>query len=149
MTERVTAQRQVAIVATLTSLSVASYVSRTLMSVAGPTLMSSYRISETDMGAIYSAFLIGYAGFMIPGGHLIDKIGSRRALTVVSIGMAVTSVLTAAAGLPQLTFALSAWSWLLAIRLLLGVMSAPMYPSAARANASWIDPKIARGYRDG
>ena len=36
-------------------------------------VMRDCRLTETDMGWIYSAFLLGYVVFMIPGGWLADR----------------------------------------------------------------------------
>ena len=38
-------------------------------------IMAQYDISTTQMGAVYSAFLIAYTLFMIPGGWVIDRLG--------------------------------------------------------------------------
>jgi hypothetical protein len=35
------------------------------------------RIEPTRMGWVYSPFVSGYAGFMIPGGELTDRLGPR------------------------------------------------------------------------
>ena len=46
-------------------------------------------ISEKQMGAVYSAFLVLYTLFMIPGGWFIDRFGPRAAWMVLGFGAAV------------------------------------------------------------
>ena len=59
------------VVALLFGFSLISYFDRTIMSIAGPQLMKDFAISPTQMGAVYSAFILGYALLMVPGGHLV------------------------------------------------------------------------------
>ena len=63
------------IVALMVLLSVMSYFDRTIMSIAGPGMIHDFGLSETQMGSVYSAFLLGYALMMIPGGRLADRWG--------------------------------------------------------------------------
>ena len=71
--------RQMALVGLMIALSGMSYFDRTIMSIAGPGIMKEYGISETAMGAVYSAFLLSYTICMTPGGWLTDLFGPRRA----------------------------------------------------------------------
>ena len=45
------------------------------MSIAGPGMIHDFGLSDTQMGSVYSAFLLGYALMMIPGGRLADRWG--------------------------------------------------------------------------
>src|SRR6187200_3082696 len=49
-------------------------------------IMAQFQISPETMGVIYSAFLIIYTLFMIPGGWLIDRRGPRIAMACVAFG---------------------------------------------------------------
>ncbi len=89
-----------------------------------------YGISETNMGWVYTAFLIVYTLGMLPGGWLIDRIGSARALTLLGLSMGTFVVLTGALGW-VLTGAERLWLGLLVIRSLTGLCSAPLHPGAA------------------
>jgi MFS family permease len=91
------------------------------------------------MGAIFSAFVLGYALLMIPGGWLADRIGPRFALIIVGFGTAVLTSITALGSRSGLGALLGVFPAFLGIRLLLGIASAPLYPSAARMNANWMD----------
>ena len=110
------------------------------MSVAGTErLMEEYKISEEQMGAVYSAFLLIYTLMMIPGGWLIEQVGPRWALGLMGIGTAALATLT---GLPGwgLIPVVAAFPAFVLIRGVLGAVTVPMYPGAARAISLWIPP---------
>lgn len=57
-----------------------AHVNRLSIVTAGDTrIMAQYAIKPTLMGWVYSAFLITYTICMIPGGLVIDRLGSHRA----------------------------------------------------------------------
>ena len=60
---------QLTIIALLFGFSMISYFDRTIMSIAGPEMIRDFGISPTAMGSVYSAFVLGYALLMIPGGQ--------------------------------------------------------------------------------
>lgn len=112
----------------LMAFSFLGYINRLGMSVAGTErLMTEYDISEEQMGAVYSAFLLTYTLLMIPGGWLIEKIGPRRALGYMGIGTAALVVLT---GLPGwgLIPASTALAAFLLVRGVLGAVTVPHVP---------------------
>jgi MFS family permease len=120
------------------SFSLISYFDRTIMSIAGPQMMIDFGVSPTAMGSVYSAFILGYALTMIPGGLLTDRLGPRRTLTLTGIGSAVFTGLTIIGGRPGLGVLIGVVPALFAIRLGLGVATAPLYPACARMVAPWI-----------
>ena len=126
------------VVALLFGFSLISYFDRTIMSIAGPQLMRDFAISPTQMGAVYSAFILGYALFMIPGGHLSDRLGPRRTLALMGTFSAAFTGLIVFAGKPGLGAYIGIVLALFAIRLGLGVVTAPLYPACARMTANWI-----------
>ena len=87
-------------------------------------------IPETRMGWVYTAFLILYTIGMLPGGWLIDRIGSGRALTLFGLTMGTFVMLTGVLGWVTDTPE-SLWIGLLVIRGLAGVCNAPLHPGAA------------------
>jgi ACS family glucarate transporter-like MFS transporter len=129
---------QTKIVALLFGFSMLSYLDRTIMSIAGPGMIRDFGISPSAMGSVYSAFILGYALLMIPGGHLADRIGARRTLLWMGLGSAVFTGFTVFGGTPGLGALIGVVPALFAIRFLLGVVTAPLYPACARVNASWI-----------
>src|SRR5437870_8973985 len=126
------------IVALLMALCFISHLNRVSMSVAGNSrIMAQYGISPTKMGMVYSAFLLVYTIFMIPGGFFIDRFGPRVALMVMGFGSALFGALTGAVGLG---FALSGQVLLtlIIIRGLMGWLTAPLHPACARAVDNWM-----------
>ncbi|MGC8641109.1 MAG: MFS transporter, partial [Isosphaeraceae bacterium] len=117
-----------------------SHCNRVSIATAGDTrIMKQYGISPTRMGFVYSSFLFMYTAFMIPGGIFIDRVGPRAALLTVGFGSAAFLGLTGAVGL-CLEGPGSVFLGLLVVRGLMGVVSAPLHPSCARAVGNWIPP---------
>jgi ACS family glucarate transporter-like MFS transporter len=125
------------ILAILFAYSFMSWFNRVSIGAAGNAyLMDDYDISETAMGMLDSALLIPYAILMTPGGWLTDRIGPWKALILMGFGSAVFGALTGAVG----WFVLSGtalWLSLFAVRALMGVFTAPIYPASSRIVASW------------
>jgi len=97
-----------------------------------------YKISETSMGWVYSTFLIVYTAMMLPGGWLIDRVGSARALTLLGIVMGTFVMFTGVLGW-RTSDALTLWIGLLVVRGLAGIGNAPLHPGAAHAVSVVID----------
>ena len=51
---------EITLVGLLFLFSVMSYFDRTIMSIAGPQIMKEFGLDPTQMGSIYSAFILGY-----------------------------------------------------------------------------------------
>src|SRR5262245_14713125 len=83
------------IVILMIAFSVMSYFDRTIISIAGPGIMKEFNLSEPQLGAIFTAFLISYAGMNLPGGYMADRLGPRRVLTLVGLGAGLFTGLTA------------------------------------------------------
>ncbi len=130
--------RQLYILALLFGFSMFSYFDRTIMSIAGPQVMIDFGLSPTAMGSIYSAFILGYALAMIPGGVLTDKLGPRRTLTLMGVGSALFTGLTIIGGRPGLGALIGVLPALFAIRFALGIFTAPLYPAGTRMAAHWV-----------
>src|SRR5215472_6431794 len=131
-------REQVVAVALMIAFSVMSYVDRTIMSIAGPQIMKEFDLSATQMGSVYSAFILSYAIMMIPEGHVVDQLGPRLTLLVMGLSAALFTGLTALGGEPGLGSILGVLPALLAIRLAFGVGTAPLYPACAKMSAHWI-----------
>jgi len=129
---------QIYVVALMVAFSVMSYFDRTIMSIAGPQIMQEFDLSATQMGSVYSAFILSYAIMMIPGGHVADRLGPRLTLLVMGLSAGLFTGLTALGGKPGLGSVVGVVPALLAIRLGLGVGTAPLYPACAKMSAHWI-----------
>jgi ACS family D-galactonate transporter-like MFS transporter len=113
---------------------------RICMSVAGTErILKDHPGYETEMGFVYSAFLLTYTICMTPGGLFSDRFGIRVALMVVGFGSALFAALTGVTGLIFSSAALLIAA-LIGVRALMGVVNAPLHPAGARAVASWIPP---------
>lgn len=121
----------------MVAFSIMSYFDRIIMSIAGPYIMKESALSETQMGAVYSAFTLSYGILMIPGGRLADRFGPRRVLTLMGLGAAAFTGLTALGGQPLFGIWLGVLPSFLTIRLGLGAVTAPLYPSCAIVNSRW------------
>src|SRR5262249_49719465 len=113
------------VTALMVAFSVMSYFERTIMSIAGPGIMREFSLSETQMGTVYSAFLLSYAILMLPGGRVVDRFGPRLVLGVTGLGAALFTGLTALGGRPGLGTYLGVVPAFILIRLGLGVSNAP------------------------
>ena len=126
------------IIALMVAFSVMSYFDRIIISIAGPEIIREFSISETEMGAVYSAFLFGYTLTMIPGGRWADRFGPRLVVTLTGLGAALFTALTALGGAHVWSLLTSVAGSFVVIRFLLGLATGPLYPSCARVYASWI-----------
>src|SRR5262245_4030773 len=124
-----TARASNMIILLMFALSVLSYVDRTAISIAGPTLIKEFGFSETQMGSIYSVFILSYALFMFPGGWLADRYGPRLILALTSMGAALFTALTALAGLPALSAYLGILPSFLLVRFVFGLFTVALYLS--------------------
>jgi len=84
------------ILALLFLISVVTYLDRVNISVAARQMMPALGLTDLQMGQVFSAFVVGYALFQIPGGWLGDRWGSRLVLTAAVL--AVNPHLVGAAG---------------------------------------------------
>jgi ACS family glucarate transporter-like MFS transporter len=107
---------------------------QSLPSVVG-TVMHDCGFSETDMGWVYFAFLLGYVLFMVPGGWLADRRGGKEALIISGLGTAALVAATGACGrlaVPSLAFAA-----MLLVRFSMGTLTTPLFPAAGRIIHAW------------
>lgn len=113
---------------------------RVSISVAGTEhIMAEYAIDQVQMGMIYSSYLFVYTLCMMPGGWLIDRFGPKKALMAMGFGSAI---LVPATGLTShATTGGSILLLLCLIRGMLGVVSAPIHPAAAKCASLWMPPR--------
>ena len=125
-------------------LSGVAFLDRTNISIAGLEISREYGLGNQRLGWIFSAFLIGYAGFQLPAGWLAARFGPRKVLTLGVIWWGVATALTAM--LP--TDIAHAVLLLIAIRFALGAGEAVIYPAANQFVARWV-PLEERGLING
>ena len=116
-----------------------TYMDRVVIASAVPSIQEEFGFSMVTTGWILAAFRWGYSLFQIPGGWLGDRIGPRRALTLIVTWWSTFTSLTAAA-----------WSAasMMVIRFLFGMGEAGAFPIATRSLSRWMLPSE-RGFAQG
>jgi ACS family D-galactonate transporter-like MFS transporter len=105
-----------------------NYLDRAVMGVAAPAMTAEIHISPVVMGLIFSAFSWTYAVAQIPGGMVLDKLGTRLTYTLSLAGWSLITLLHGLA---------SSVTAIVALRLGLGVAEAPCFPSNSRVLSTW------------
>ena len=116
-----------------------TYMDRVVIGSAMPSIQKEFGFGFVTAGWILSSFRWGYALFQIPGGWLGDRIGPRRALTIIVTWWSIFTSLTSlcwSAGSMAVT------------RFLFGVGEAGAFPIATRSLSRWMLPSE-RGYAQG
>jgi MFS transporter, ACS family, D-galactonate transporter len=113
-----------------------AYVHRANLAVAAPVIQKEFGLGAGAMGLLLGGFFWTYAGFMMPSGWFVDRIGPRIAYAVAACGW---SVATAACALVR------GFGGLIGLRLLLGIGQAPAYPSNAKVVSEWF-PRRERAF---
>jgi MFS family permease len=105
------------------------YTDRVCIAVAGPEMRSAFRLSQTEMGFVFSIFSLSYFLGQTPWGLAADRFGSRGIVSLAIAGWSAFTALTA-----------SAWNLgsLLVIRFVFGGLEAAFSPSVASAFSRWV-----------
>jgi ACS family glucarate transporter-like MFS transporter len=125
-------------------LSGVAFLDRTNISIAGLQISREYGLGNQRLGWIFSAFLIGYAGFQLPAGWLAARYGPRAVLSLGVLWWGIATALTALlpSGISH------AMALLIGIRFALGAGEAVIYPAANQFVARWV-PVGERGFING
>jgi MFS transporter, ACS family, glucarate transporter len=134
----------------LAATATAAYLCRVNISVAGALVMKEYGLTQTQMGRVFSAFLLGYTLLMLPGGLLADSWRAKRTLSVLAWGWVAVTVLQAAVppAAASAGSALGVVGALAALRFVMGALASPTYPAALEGVSRWAAP-TARGRANG
>jgi len=125
-------------------LSAVAFLDRTNISIAGISLSAEYHLGDARLGWVFSAFLLGYAAFQVPGGWLAGRFGPRLLLTLGVLWWGVFTVLTTVVP----SHVSGALALLIAVRFALGAGEAVIYPASNQFIARWI-PVHERGRANG
>jgi len=131
--------KRLAVLAALFSLSLILYLDRAAISSAKTSMATALSLSDAAMGAVFSAFALGYAFAQIPLGWFADRFGPRMTLALV---VALWSVFTVLTGVT------SGLGTLLVVRFLFGAAEAGAFPGSARVIYNWLPPRM-RGIANG
>jgi len=105
-----------------------NYLDRSVMGVAKPELVKELHITPEVMGLIFSAFSWTYALAQLPGGYVIDKLGTRL---TYALSLGLWSAATALHGF------MTSVAGLVSARLALGIAEAPCFPANSRVLSTW------------
>jgi ACS family hexuronate transporter-like MFS transporter len=121
--------------ALLFTSTVINYLDRQTLSILAPFLKVDFHWSNTDYAAIVIAFRIAYSLGQTVCGRLIDRVGTRRGITLTVAAYSLVSIFTPLAqGLRSFAF----------FRFLLGAGESANWPAATKAVSEWF-PKSERG----
>ena len=115
---------------------VINYIDRQTLSVLAPYLKKEYAWNNQNFAMIVIAFRVAYSVGQTVSGRLLDRIGTRKGLTITVIWYSIAAMLTSlAGGLRSFAF----------FRFLLGAGESANWPAATKAVAEWF-PKRERGW---
>jgi ACS family D-galactonate transporter-like MFS transporter len=109
-----------------------NFVDRSALSISLPFISKEYEITPALQGWILSSFFWTYLVFQLPGGWLLDRIGPRRVVSYAGVVWGLFQVLGGV---------ITGGGLLVVSRLGLGAAEAPVSPSAAKLNSSWLPSK--------
>jgi MFS transporter, ACS family, hexuronate transporter len=115
---------------------VINYIDRQTLSVLAPFIKEEYQWSNTDFALLIIAFRVAYAFGQTASGRLLDRIGTRRGLSLAVAFYSLAAMLTSlATGLRSFAF----------FRFLLGAGESANWPGATKAVSEWF-PKRESGW---
>jgi ACS family D-galactonate transporter-like MFS transporter len=105
-----------------------NYLDRSVMGIAAPSISADLGLNAAMMGLIFSAFSWTYAAAQIPGGILLDRLGTKLTYW---LALTLWSLFTGLQGLA------TGFASLMGIRLMIGATEAPCFPTNSRVVAIW------------
>src|SRR3954468_7537658 len=107
---------------------VINYIDRQTLSVLAPYLKAEYRWSNTDFAWVLIAFRLAYAIGQTAAGRVVDRLGTRRGLSLAVVWYSLAAMVTSlATGLRSFC----------ACRFALGLGEAANWPGATKAVSEW------------
>jgi ACS family glucarate transporter-like MFS transporter len=111
-------------------LSLVNYIDRVNISITAPVMMPELGWDTGLFGVVFSAFVCGYALFMIPSGLLADTRSPKALLAFACLGWSLFTLLT--------PLGRHAFLLMLGLRFLVGACEAVSLPAATVINARWV-----------
>ncbi len=121
--------------ALLFASTVINYIDRQTLSLLAPYLKQDYHWTNTDYANIVIAFRLAYSIGQTLCGRLVDRMGTRRGLTISVTWYSIVSILTSLA---------NGFYSFVGFRFLLGAGESANWPGATKAVSEWF-PKRERG----
>jgi ACS family glucarate transporter-like MFS transporter len=128
----------------LSAAALVAFFQRVSISVAGDSIMQEFQLSQTRMGTVFSAFVLGYTLFQVPGGMLADRWGTKKVLGWAMVSWSLFTFLTGLIGKISLFTGLGVLNALITLRFVFGIFQAPLFPASTRLVANWF-PARERG----
>jgi ACS family glucarate transporter-like MFS transporter len=119
-----------------------TFADRATLSMAAPAMGKDLGLDPVAMGYAFSAFGWSYAALQIPGGWLLDRLGSRL---VYGVGLFFRSLFSFLQGAVGCFAGNAAFVWLFSLRFGMGIGEAPAFPANSRITAMWF-PTHERGF---
>ena len=104
-----------------------AYILRSSLSVLTPYISDDVDVSLVKLGVVMSAFSLGYAVFQFPGGLLGDRIGARKAMTLMALCSGVLAICNWAAPGGSVSGDIII-GYLVVVWFLIGATQAPLFP---------------------
>ncbi len=111
-------------------LSLVNYIDRVNISITAPVMMPELGWDTGWFGVVFSAFVCGYALFMIPSGLLADTRSPKLLLAFACFGWSLFTLLT--------PLGRHAFLLMLTLRFLVGACEAVSLPAATVINSRWV-----------
>ncbi|WP_321926486.1 MFS transporter [Paraburkholderia guartelaensis] len=132
------------ILAAILLLATVAYADRAILSIAGPGIAKEFGLNHIQLGYVLSAFSWAYVVGQIPGGLLLDRVGTKVMYAATLILWSLATILVGFVG--RVTTDMSmALGLLFALRFALGLIEAPSFPANSRVTVMWF-PKEERGF---
>lgn len=129
------------IVAMLFLASAYSYGDRVVLSIAGISFSKDLKLSAVQLGYLFSGFSWAYVVAQLPAGGLLDRYGSKNIYGYSIFGCAACAL---GIGFAGFLGGATAFIAIMALRLLSGLVQAPVFPGNGRIVAAWF-PTAERG----
>lgn len=129
------------IVAMLFLASAYSYGDRVVLSIAGISFSKDLKLSAVQLGYLFSGFSWAYVAAQLPAGGLLDRYGSKNIYGYSIFGCAACAL---GIGFAGFLGGATAFIAIMALRLLSGLVQAPVFPGNGRIVAAWF-PTAERG----
>jgi ACS family hexuronate transporter-like MFS transporter len=111
---------------------VINYIDRQTLNVLAPVLKDEFRWTNSDFALVVIAFRVAYVLGQATFGRILDRIGTRRGLTLSVLWYSIVSVVTSVA---------HGFTGFLTFRFLLGFGESANWPAATKAVAEWFPKK--------
>ncbi|SAL25015.1 MFS transporter [Caballeronia humi] len=138
-----TTRTRYTVLAMILLLATVAYADRAILSIAGPGISKEFGLNHVQLGYVLSAFSWAYVVGQIPGGLLLDRLGTKMIYGSTLVLWSVATILVGFIG--NFTSDVSvALGLLFALRFALGLIEAPSFPANSRVAVMWF-PKQERG----